>query len=65
MESWRSNLRDKFDIALFVIMFLIGVGIIYFVPNGKDGYYFIPALIYWNIRFIRRKNKAKKRELKG
>lgn len=55
-----SVLRDRFDTILFIVTFLIGLGIIYFIPNGKDGYWFIPLVVFWAIRFIRRINKVKR-----
>lgn len=53
-------MKDKIDIILFVICFLVGILIIYLTPNGKDGYWIIPLIIYWTIRYIRRKSKDKK-----
>ncbi|MDA7027010.1 hypothetical protein PJ311_10360 [Bacillus sp. CLL-7-23] len=50
-------MKDKVNIILSLVFFLIGIVIIYFVPHGKDGYWFIPVAIYWIIDVYR---KAKK-----
>jgi len=53
-------MKYKVDIILAIITFFAGASIIYFVPNGKNGYQFIPLFIYWTIRYFRRKSREKK-----
>ena len=51
---------DKVEVILSVITLLVGMSIIYFTPNGKNnGYWIIPLIIFWTIRYIRRKSKEK------
>jgi hypothetical protein len=56
--GWEKEvMRDKFDIILLIVCFIVGLIIIYLVPNGKNGYWVIPLGIYWIIRSIRNKKQ--------
>ncbi|WP_282173503.1 hypothetical protein [Cytobacillus firmus] len=50
-------MKDKFNRILFVVCFISGMLIIRYIPNGKDGYWIIPLIFYWIIRYLRRKSK--------
>jgi hypothetical protein len=60
LEIEKKLMKDKFNIILAIITFIAGILIIFSTSNGKDGYWIIPLIIYWTIRFFRNKRAIKK-----
>lgn len=52
-------MKDKFDIILFVVTILVGILIIWLIPNGRHGYWLIPLIFNGVIRHFRRISKDK------